>query len=268
MKQVLIVLLFLSAQLATAQEEKGISVKPVKIPFTLEAGHSAIQTVHIINHTDKPTNFKLYFEDWRRDSFGMKRYYYPGVYKRSCANWLKINKENVVVDPGKTEDILVRMELPDDPKAVEEMKWTMLFVETIPENKGASKFTGLRTEVGNIIRIAVQITQTPPNITEKDIQMLSFGNTPGEDKKYRITCKNTGQKEIDSKALIEVAPIGNPEKKFTLTPRTFPTFPEQVRVIDFMLPDTLSKGKYTMVGVIDAGDEVPLQASQAVIEIK
>jgi hypothetical protein len=44
-------------------------------------------------------------------------------------------------------------------------------------------------------------------------------------------------------------------------------FPEQVRYIDFSLPQQLAKGKYTLTGIIDAGNDVPLEAGQLTIEI-
>jgi hypothetical protein len=49
----------------------------------------------------------------------------------------------------------------------------------------------------------------------------------------------------------------------------FKILPDQVRNIDFIIPDTVPKGKYTAVAMIDANDdEVPLEAAQLEIELK
>ena len=123
------------------------------------------------------------------------------------------------------------------------------------------------TKVNNITRVGVHIVQTPPNLTEKDLKMLSFSKIADSVNKFRITCKNTGKVQFDCKSYVELSFVATGEKT-TINKNTFPLFPNQTRYADFVLPDTLAKGKYTVVGVLDGGDDLPLQASELTIEIK
>ncbi len=245
----------------------GLSVKPVRLFYTLLGGQSSSQTVYVLNNTDKPQQFRLYTEDWSRDSLGGHIYMPAGMCPQSCARWVSLNKEFLELKPGESTDLLVKLRVPDSTESVSEMKWTMLFIENTAEKIVPSKANGFATTINNIARVGVHIVQTPPTITEKDLKLLSFSKVNDAINRFRITCKNTGKIQFDCKSYLELSSVATGEKT-TVNKNTFPLFPNQTRYADFMLPDKLAKGKYTVVGVLDGGDDLPLQASELTVEIK
>ncbi len=245
----------------------GLSVKPVRLFYTLLGGQSSTQTVYVLNNTDKPQQFKLYTEDWSRDSMGGHLYMPAGSFPQSCARWVSLNKEFLELQPGESTDFLVKLQIPDSSSSVTEMKWTMLFIESTAEKAVPSKSTGFDTKVNNITRVGVHIVQTPPNIIEKELKLISFSKVQDSVNRFRIICKNTGKIQFDCKSYLELSSVGTNEKT-TINKNSFPLFPNQIRYSDFVLPATLVKGRYTVVGVIDGGDDLPLQASELIIQIK
>ena len=97
--------------------------------------------------------------------------------------------------------------------------------------------------------------------------MLSFKSIPGSKNNYQILCRNSGQTELECKSYIELSELKT-GKKTTLGPVIFPIFPEQKRYTSFTLPPDMEKGKYTVLAVVDAGeDDIPIQASEAIIDV-
>jgi hypothetical protein len=268
--QFLTTAIFFTATLAFAQPQAptgGVSVKPVRLFYTLMNGEKAIQTVYVINNTSVNKQYKLYLQDWERDTLGAHNYLPKGEYVHSCANWVSINKDFVEVKAGESQEILVKLTIPDSLSAINEMKWTMLFIEDVEEKVVPSKDTGFRTMVQNITRIGVHIVQTPNSLKEKDVKLVSFEKKKNATDEYRIICKNTGKIQFDCNCYIELSSIATGEKT-VIKKNLFPLFPNQVRYADFILPPTLAKGKYTIVAVVDGGDDIALQASESTIEVK
>lgn len=247
----------------------GIAVKPVRIDFHLSKGEVAYQPIYITNNFSTTMQFKARFMDWMRDSTGGHIYGEPGKFPRSCASWMSFNKDLIEIEPGKTGEILVRMKVPDDDSAVKEMKWCLVFVESVAENKAYKPSDSSRAHVRAIMRVGIHILQTPPSLADKkDVKMLSFNSVTGEKNKYRILAENTGETQLECKSYIELQSLATGEKT-TIPATEFPLFPKQKRYMDFTLPDTLPKGKYTALGIVDAQeDDIALQASEAEIEIK
>jgi hypothetical protein len=245
----------------------GISVKPVRLFYTLLNGETSIQTVYVINNTKDDKQFNLYLQDWNRDTLGAHNYLPLGSYPHSCAKWITLNKDFIEVKAGETKEVLVKVKIPDSLDAINEMKWTMLFIQSAEEKLAPSKVEGFSTAVQNITRIGVHIVQTPPTLKDKDLKMLSFTKKVGEKNQYRIICENTGKVQFDCKTYIELSCVATGEKT-VLKRDLFPLFPNQIRYADFIIPETLPKGKYVVVAVADGGDDIPLQASEANIVVE
>jgi hypothetical protein len=247
--------------------QTGIMIQPATMNFSLNSGQNQTQTIYIINRMDVKKQFTLYLNDWERDTVGGHRYYAPSTLDRSCARWISLEKLNVEVNPGEVIPINVRLHLPDSADAVKEMKWAMLFIETIEEKK-APKVEGVTTVIGNRMRVGVHIYQTPQSVATKDIKMLNFDAKPNSnDSVYRIVCQNAGDIQITCKSYIELSSLED-GKKIAVEPIEFPMFPQQKRFVDFVLPANLRKGKYTVLAAVDGGNDLPLEAAQKIIEVK
>jgi hypothetical protein len=246
----------------------GLEVKPVKIDFHLSKGESASQAIYITNNFQRTMQFKARFSDWIRDSMGGHIYSDPGTQERSCTQWMSFANDVVEVEPGKTKELLIKMKLPDNDSAIQEMKWCLVFLESVKENKVYKPSDSSKAHVNTIFRIGIHVLQTPPKLqNQKELEMLSFKSMPGSKNNYQILCKNTGQTELECKSYIELSELKT-GKKTVVGPVVFPIFPEQKRYISFTLPSDIEKGKYSVLAVVDAGeDDIPVQASEAVIEV-
>jgi hypothetical protein len=244
---------------------KTISVLPVTISFNLKNGESGLQKIHIKNQLDIKKQFKVYLSDWERDTIGQHVYTSPGSDSNSCSNWISYDKSFFELEPNQSEEITVKLRLPDSVKAAERMKWSMLFIETVQENKMTND-KGLTTSIESKLRFGIHIYQTPPLIKESEVHMLDFSSL-SENKKYRIICKNTGQTQIECNSYLEIISISD-GSKIKLPKQEFPMFPNQIRYIDFSLPDDIQKGKYLITGVVDGGEDLPLEVAQITLEIK
>lgn len=244
---------------------KTITVLPVTMSFNLKNGESGFQKISIKNQLDAKKQFKVYLNDWERDTVGQHVYTEPGSDSNSCANWVSFDKSFFELEPNQSEVINVKLQLPDSINGPEQMRWCMLFIETVQENKMTND-KGLTTSIESKIRFGIHIYQTPPAITFSEVHLLDFTNL-AEIKKLRITCKNTGKTQIECNSYLEIVSISD-GTKLKLPKQEFPMFPNQVRYVDFNLPEELQKGKYIITGVVDGGEELPLEVAQLTIEIK
>ena len=256
-------------------KRKKIVVTPTIVYFNTEAGRPETRTISVMNNTDKPYQFRLLMKDWERDSLGRHRYFLAGAHSRSCARWLTADKTFLEVRPGEVGRVNITMTIPDTVELSErgdtvnsnEMKWTMVLLETMTEKSVAQKHGKVTTKIGQAATIGVHIYQTPPALQNvKEVRMLSLKKL-NDDRHYRIIAQNKGEAHLRCFFSIELMSQETGEK-ITLEEKAAPLFPLQERYVDFELPQNLAKGKYTMVAIVDAkDDEVPLEAAELEIEI-
>lgn len=251
----------------TQNSEKGIFVDPATIDFNLLNGQSGTAKVKIINQMDVKKQFKIYLNDWQRDTVGQHHYVEPGTLPISCSRWISLDRSFVELNPGEMTEVTVKLTVPDSVEAVKGMRWSMLFIETVEEKKTPTRIDGILTAIQTSYRIGVHVYQTPPTRASRELQMLSFApKANSSDSVYRIECKNTGDAQLHCKSYIELLNTANGQKT-RLAPVEFPMFPQQVRYVDFVLPASLANGKYTALAAVDAGEDVPLEAAEKTIEI-
>jgi hypothetical protein len=244
-----------------------VSVQPMKNDFNLGAGESQEFKIYISNKMGSKLQFNVYLGDWRRDTTGKHIYSTPGSEPQSCAAWVSFDKKFIEVDSGSIGVINCRLQIPKTPEAIAEMKWAMLFVETIRESKAPVETKIMRTEILPSTRFGIHIYQTPPAVFEKELKLTSFIASPFQEGVFRIICTNTGKVQLNCKSYIEMSSFEN-GKKITVTPVEVPLFPGQTRYIDFTLPEDAPKGKYTLVGVVDPGGDMNIEAAQLVINVR
>jgi hypothetical protein len=262
----LALLLFATFFAQSQEKQKGISVRPVTVDFSNTPGEIGERKILITNTLDIKKQFIVYPADWERDTLGAHVYNEPSNHLRSCATWIEVNKTFFELEPGQTEELNVKLVSPADSTAFDKMKWCMLFVETTQEKK-IKDTTGLTTTIASRFRVGVHIYQTPPGITTKEIRLLNFEPLGNERNKYRITCENTGAIQLHCTSYLELS-SANDGSRIKLPAIDFPVFPSQIRYLDFEIPSSTPKGKYILTGIIDAGQDVPLEAGQLSIEIE
>ncbi|MBV8251301.1 MAG: hypothetical protein JO154_01740 [Chitinophaga sp.] len=246
-------------------KRSGLLFRPSTIDFQLNSGQTGIGKVVITNFLSTKKQFRIYVDDFVRDSAGGHTYSAGGSIPQSCAKWIQLDRTFFELDTGQTIEIPFKVVAPPDSLSNIEMKWAMLFFETTQEQI-VEDAKGVKTTVMGRLRIGVHIYQTSPSITDKDITIEGFKLPTDSNRTCVITCRNTGKTQLLVKSYIELSNTATNERTKLNFP-LFPMFPGQKRVLPFQLPNNLPKGKYSLIGVIDAGGDVPIAAVQENIDI-
>lgn len=258
---------FILVSVSVCLKAQNLGVHPTILEFKLAGGQTESQAIHLSNGQDKKVQFRLYLNDWLRDSLGGHQYFRADTLPQSCSRWISLDKNFVELEPGKATDVTVKLSLPDSATVSDQMKWSMLFIETV-EEQNAAESKGTSAAVRNLLRIGVHVYQTPPTLTEKQIKVLDVAKFPGDTSNvYYVICQNTGKVMVDCRSYIELASLAD-GKKIKLEAGEFPLFPGQKRYVPFEFPRNLAKGKYSALGVLDAGEDVSLEAVEKEIEIR
>lgn len=245
---------------------QNLGVHPTTLEFNLANGQSETQVINISNGSDKKVQFKLYLNDWIRDTLGGHAYYEPNTQPRSCSRWVTLSKNFVELEPGQFTTVNVKLQIPDSPAATSEMKWSMLFIETVEEQVNNGNKAAAAT-VKNLLRIGVHIYQTPPNLTKKQMKVYEIKPVPNAKNTYQLVCQNIGDIMLECKSYLELSAMSD-GKKIKLDPVEFPTFPSQKRYVTFQLPANIAKGKYSVLGVVDSGEDMSLEAVETTIDVE
>lgn len=245
-----------------------ISLQPSILDFRLGPSATQSQSISISNLSDKKIAFQAYLADWLRDSVGGHQYFRPDTLSRSCASWVRLSKNFLEIEPGKTEELIVQLQAPADAASLNQMKWAMLFLQSTEEqNAGSKNNKQLQTQVKELLRIGVHIYQTPPALNKRAAKAVSLKAVENEKNTYEFTMQNIGDVMLQSKAHIELTDVQT-GKEYKLDKIEFPIFPEGVRRVKFAIQDTVPPGKYSALAILDLGEEMPLEAIEKVIEIK
>lgn len=265
----LVALIFTSLFIAGTNLSKAqnLGVHPTTLEFKLSGGQTESQAIHLSNSSEKKVQFRLYLNDWLRDTVGGHVYADPSTLPHSCTRWVTIDKNFVELEPGKSTDVTVKLALPDSAFAANEMRWSMLFIETVEEQKNLGG-KGAQAAVKNLLRIGVHIYQSPPGLTEKSVKVYDLKPVPQAPNVFQLLCENTGKVMVDCRSYIEMTSLTDGNQKVKMDAVEFPMFPSQRRYVIFELPKDMPKGKYSALAVLDAGEDVSLEAVEKEIEVK
>ena len=244
-----------------------ISAQPINNYFNLKPGQSKTVNIQVNNKLHRKMQFNIYPADWHRDTTGAHVYSAPGTEPRSCARWLTVTPTFIEVDSNSIGTVSVTLRIPDSAEAVKEMKWAMVFIESIEVSKAPSLTKEMTSEIIPKTRFGIHINQTPPDVTFQELKMIGFTPMDGKKDWFRIIGENTGATELLCKSYIELSAVSD-GKKYSVDPIQVPLFPGQKRYFDFQLPATLPKGKYTMVGVVDPGNNLDIEAAQMSVTVE
>lgn len=241
-----------------------MNVNPSTLTFNLAPGTSEIKYVSVRNITNKRHTFQLTLADWYRDSLGNHVYLKPGALKQSCASWVKLGVNVIELDPDQVVDVPVTLDIPADSKE-DGMRWAMLFIQNyLSEDTTVQKTAKITTTIREIFRVGLHIYQTPPNVSAKSALAVSLNQDKKNPDTYFFEMKNTGPTMLSCYAHMELTNIENGQV-FKLEVQDFPVFPGGKRLVEFKLPPTLPKGKYSALTILDYGENSPLEAIESTI---
>jgi hypothetical protein len=258
------IVLFQSAVLA-----QRISLQPTTLDFSVGPAGNQTQTISVANLSDKKVAFQVYLADWLRDSMGTHQYFKADTLRRSCASWIRLNRNFFELEPRQSTEVIVQMQAPTDSLATSEMKWAMLFLQGVEEQDSASRFTQtLQTQIRELLRIGIHVYQTPLNLNRKSAKTISFREVADTEKNtYELKMRNTGNVMIRCRSYLELTDVAT-GKTYKTAPIEYPVFPEGVRKVRFTLDKEIPQGTYSALAILDLGEDVPLEAMERVIKVK
>ncbi|MBD0332395.1 MAG: hypothetical protein ICV66_07045 [Chitinophagaceae bacterium] len=245
-----------------------VTIQPSILDFHLDQAGVQAQTIRITNLSEKKISFQTYLADWYRDSVGAHHYFKPDTLSRSCASWVRLNKNFIEIEPGNTGEIVVQLQAPSDAASVKDMRWAMLFLQSADEQDSPSgNKKELKTEIKELLRVGIHIYQTPPALRRYAAKAIAFKQVASEKNGYELTIQNVGDVMLQCKAYVELTNIVD-GKEYKLDKAEFPVFPEAIRKVKFSVPQNIPSGKYSTLAIVDVGEDMPLEAIETIIEIK
>jgi hypothetical protein len=118
-------------------------------------------------------------------------------------------------------------------------------------------------------QFVAHIFQSPPSVTYKNADIESFKDVSQEGDTSRILnmmVRNTGEAILDCASYVEITNLQTGDEN-RLKPFAYTVLPGGSRNVKFNLP-ALSKGNYSVLGVVDYGSKENVQAAELQIAIK
>ncbi|WP_207515652.1 hypothetical protein [Longitalea luteola] len=244
-----------------------IGIQPSILEFHGVPGVTESQVIKITNLSDAKVGFQAYLADWLRDSTGAHQYYKPDTLNRSCAAWIATDKNFIEVEPGKSADLLVRLQAPSDTSLFNKMRWAMLFLQSAEEQDSADrKNKQFNTKIKELLRVGIHIYQTPPSVTKMSAKALTLKPVQGDQHAYDFYMVNTGETMLQCKAHLALTNIES-GREYKLEKVEFPVFPEGKRTVRLTIPPTVPRGKYSALAILDIGEDASLEAIERTIEV-
>lgn len=263
-----VALLFL---LSFGSNAQNISVAPSRFYYRVNPGGVKSQVLKVTNNSKVKESFAISFGDFSAPgSAGKSVLMKAGESPNSLVKYISANPSYFEVEPGKSMDVQVTLEMPNLPES-NKVKWGTLMLKIDKNRANASNLGANDVGMGILetFQFVVHIFQTPPNVTFKQAEIVSLkqvaGDKPG-DRAISLFTKNTGDAILDCAAYIELVNLGT-GKKERMKPAAFTVLPGGSREMKFILPATIEKGKYNLTGVVDFGSKDEVQAAELELEI-
>ncbi len=269
MKKVALALLLIAG--LSNSNAQNVSLSPSRLYYKAGPGEVKKQIVHVTNNSATRQSFTITFGDFAApNADGKTQLMKPGESENSCSSYMSASPSFFDLEPGKTQDIEVVIDLPNLPEA-NKVKWGTMMLKLAKERSEAnvSEKDGVGMGILETFQFIVHIFQTPPAVTLKQAEITSFKesiNEQDQTKTLEIITKNTGESILDCASYVEYTNLqtGNEQRS---KPSAFTVLPGGSRLMRFKVPADLTKGKYTATAVVDIGRKDAVQAAEMDIEI-
>ena len=251
---------------------QNVSLSPSRLYYKAAAGETKKQLVHVTNNSTTAQSFTISFGDFAAPGIdGKTQIMKSGESPHSVHSYMSASPSFFSLEPGKTQDVEVIIDLPNLPEA-NVVKWGTMILKLEKERNVASNAgeDGVGMGLLETFQFVVHVFQTPPIVTLKQAEITSFKENVGTDNKTRILeliTKNTGEAILDCATYLEFSNLKTGYEQRT-KPAAFTVLPEGARMMKFAIPDDLPKGKYTVTAIVDIGSKESVQAAEMDIEIK
>ena len=248
----------------------GVSVSPSHFHFTQEQGQIKTYDITVKNTTSTAKSFNVNVYDFDMNGKGKSSFLPPGEGKYSLSKWMNISPTFIELEPFKTKKVKVTVSVPSDDNG-RKAAWSILMIE---QEAPRSNLVNTRKD-GNTVAFGIVPTfafgifayQNPPNVLTNNIEFKEFKFLENETvNKLLIEVQNQGDGIAYCTSYIDLTNLDTGEQQ-RLRVKNFTIVPDLTRDFIFNLPQTLQKGKYLAVGVLDYESSEEIQAAKLEFEI-
>ena len=248
----------------------GVSVSPSHFHFTQEQGQIKTYDITVKNTTSTAKSFNVNIYDFDMNGKGKSSFLPPGEGKYSLSKWMNISPTFIELEPFKTKKVKVTVSVPSDDNG-RKAAWSILMIE---QEAPRSNLVNTRKD-GNTVAFGIVPTfafgifayQNPPNVLTNNIEFKEFKFLENETvNKLLIEVQNQGDGIAYCTSYIDLTNLDTGEQQ-RLRVKNFTIVPDLTRDFIFNLPQTLQKGKYLAVGVLDYESSEEIQAAKLEFEI-
>jgi len=253
----LMVLVFLSSQAYSMgypgptepnrpEESDKIKIESTSYPFSMtidkpsihiatDPGSTTSGKIAIENNGLKPLKIIAYVSDWSYAADGSKIFKKAGTNPYSCANWIHIDPQEVLIEPLSEEEIKYVMTIPKDATGGHV---AVIFFESVLEGKEGVSVGG---------RIGSIVYQETKGKSVRSGEIKAFSAEPGKGNKvqFKLRFKNTGNSHLSVNPMIEIY-LKNSQKLEVLSLPSVKTMPlDEVTISEEYPVD--EKGEYKAI---------------------
>ena len=251
---------------------QNVSISPSRLYFKTPIGEYKTQEINITNSATTKQAFVVSFSDFEPAGIeGKSKFMKPGESENSCSQWLSATPSFFELEPGASQKVQVLLQVPASPEA-NKVKWAAMQIKLAKEKKGndAGDKNSIGMGITETFQFIVHVFQSPPTVVNKSAELVSFREISSPTDSTRILAlkvKNNGESILDCASYLEFTHLqtGNDDRQ---KPFAFTLLPGAAREIKFSVPVSLSKGKYSVLGVVDFGSRENVLAAEMEVELK
>lgn len=252
--------------LATGLWAQSASVSPSRVYFNADPGQTQVRQLTVTNNSETPQSFTISFSDFGSPgTAGKTELLDEGEAENSATAWLSASPSLLELQPGESRDVDIILNVPNEEDAAR-VVWSTALVKLARERTADPSLgeDAMGFGIMHTFQFVVHVFQTPKSVTYKNARIIAFEedglNEEGE-KRIKLHLENTGDAIIDVAAYLELTNMRTGESRREKA-RAFTTLPGHSRIIHFVLPDDLSPGRYSVLGVADYGDRDAVIAAE------
>lgn len=252
-------------------QTKGVSVSPAHFHLTQKSGEIKTYKINIKNDTETAKQFKVNIYDFDMNGNGKSGFIPPGQGKYSLSRWLNISPTFIDVKPEERKEVKFTVSVPDNEEG-NKSAWSIIMIEQEKPRETLEPPTKSEKTVamGVIPTFAfgVFVYQNPPNVTTNNVEITNFQFLEKDTtKSIVIEVENKGNGIAYCTSYIDLTNLSNGIQQ-RVTVQKFTILPEVIRDFSFILPNSLERGNYLAVGVLDYENSEEIQAAKLNFEIK
>src|SRR5258708_3680273 len=115
--------LFASVLLLSIAHAQNVAIAPSRLYYKVGVGEYKNQTVSITNSSSVKQSFSVSFADFEAPgTAGKSKFMDAGESENSCSKWLSVTPSFFEIEPGKTQQLQVLLQVPNLPEA-NKVKW-------------------------------------------------------------------------------------------------------------------------------------------------